>query len=110
MADQVVAGVVAEPVVDRLEAVDVDDHHRPLAAVAGGEGDVLVELGAEAAPVEQPGQRVVVGEIAELRLGLRRAFERARDDLAVGRRRVSPALLRSPARVLGSRSLATRGR
>ena len=70
LADQVVAGVVAERVVDRLEAVDVDDHHRALAAVAGAEGDVLVELGAEAAPVEQPGQRVVVGEVAELGLGL----------------------------------------
>ena len=35
LADQVVAGVVAEAVVDRLEAVDVDDHHRALAAVAG---------------------------------------------------------------------------
>ena len=40
LPDQVVAGVVAEAVVDRLEAVDVDDHHRALAAVAGAEGDV----------------------------------------------------------------------
>ena len=68
-ADQAVAGVVAVSVVDRLEAVDVDDHHRPLAAVAGAEGDVLVELGAEAAAVEQAGQRVVVGEVAQLGLG-----------------------------------------
>ena len=42
--DQVVAGLVAELVVDLLEAVDVDDHHRALAAVAGGEGDVAVEV------------------------------------------------------------------
>ncbi len=69
LADQVVAGMVAERVVDRLQPVDVDDHHRALAAVAGGEGDVLVELGAEAAAVEQPGERVVVGEIAQLGLG-----------------------------------------
>jgi hypothetical protein len=77
--------VVAVRVVDRLEAVDVDDHHRPLAAVAGAEGDVLVELGAEAATVEQPGERVVVGEIAKLRLGplgLRQGFG---DDLTVFR-------------------------
>ena len=82
-ADQVVAGVVAERVVDRLEAVDVDDHHRALAAVAGGEGDVLVELGAEAAAVEQAGERVVVGEVAQLGLGLLGLRERLVDDLAV---------------------------
>ena len=76
-ADQVVAGLVAEPVVDPLQPVDVDHHHRAAAAVAGGEGDVLVELGAEAAPVEQPGQRVVVGEVAQLGLGLLGPFQRA---------------------------------
>ena len=76
-ADQVVAGLVAEPVVDLLEAVDVDDHHRALAAVAGGEGDVLVELGAEAAAVQQPGQRVVVGQVAQLGLGLLGLLERS---------------------------------
>ena len=70
-------------VVDRLEAVDVDDHHRALAAVAGAEGDVLVELGAEAAAVEQAGQRVVVGEIAQLGLGLLGLRKGCVDDLAV---------------------------
>jgi len=80
LADQVVPGVVAERVVDALEAVDVDDHHRPLAAVAGGEGDVLVELAAEAAPVEQPGERVVVGEVAQLGLGLLGVGQRLLDD------------------------------
>ena len=75
--------MVAERVVDRLEAVDVDDHHRALAAVAGAEGDVLVELGAEAAPVEQPGERVVVGEVAQLGLGLLGLLQAPRDDLAI---------------------------
>ena len=83
LADQVVAGVVAERVVDRLEAVDVDDHHRAAAAVAGAEGDVLVELGAEAAAVEQAGQRVVVGQVAELGLGPLGPLQRREDDLAV---------------------------
>ena len=62
-----VARMVAERVVDRLEAVDVDDHHRALATVASGEGDVLIELGAEAAAVEQAGERIMVGDVAELR-------------------------------------------
>ncbi len=83
VADQVVAGVVTERVVDRLEAVDVDDHHRALAAVAGAEGDVLVELGAEATAVEQAGERVVIGEVAQLGLGLLGLRKRPGDDLAV---------------------------
>ena len=75
--------MVAVGVVDRLEAVDVDDHHRPLAAVAGGEGDVLVQFGAEAAAVEQAGQRVVVGEVAQLGLSPLGLGQRLRDDLAI---------------------------
>ena len=81
--DQVVALAVAEPVVDLLEAVDVDDHHRPLAAVTGAEGDMLVELGTEAAAIEQPGQRVVVGQVTELGLGPLGPLERSLDDRAV---------------------------
>ena len=61
---------MAEAVIDRLEAVDVDDHHRALAAVAGAEGHVLVELGTKPAAIEQPGERVVVGQVAQLGLGL----------------------------------------
>ena len=84
-ADQVVALLVAEPVVDPLQPVDVDHHHRAAAAVAGGEVDVGVEAGAEGAAVQQRGERVVFGEIAQLGLGLLRLFERAEDDLTVGR-------------------------
>ena len=98
LADQVVAGLVAEPVVDRLEAVDVDDHHRALAAVAGAEGDVLVELGAEAAAVEQAGERVVVGEVAQLGLGLLGLAQGLVDDLAVLRLELARAPPRSPDR------------
>ena len=82
-----------------LEAVDVDDHHRALAAVAGGEGDVLVEFGAEAAPVEQPGQRVVVGQVAQLGLGLLGLLQRPLDDLAV----LGAQLLAAPPSTAGSR-------
>ena len=105
LADQVVAGVVAEAVVDRLEAVDVDDHHRALAAVAGAEGDVLVELGAEAAAVEEAGQRVVVGEVAQLGLGPLGPFAARRGRPRGPRRRACRAPPRSRGRCwLGSRS------
>ena len=62
-ADQLVAGMVAERVVDVLEAVDVDAGDGEPGAVALGrlgEGD---ELGFEQAPVGQAGQRVVIGEM-----------------------------------------------
>jgi hypothetical protein len=75
--------VMAQAVVDRLEAVDVDDHHRALAAVAAGEGDVGVQLGAETAAVEQAGQRVVIGDVAQLGLGLLGLDQRLVDDLPV---------------------------
>jgi hypothetical protein len=83
LADQDIAGMVAEGVVDLLEAVDVDDHHRPLAAIASAERDVLVQLRAKAPPVEQPGQRVVIGEIAQLGLGLLGLGQGSLDDLPV---------------------------
>ena len=83
LSDQVVAGVVAERVIDQLEAVDVDDHHRALAAVAGAEGDELVEFGAETAPIEEPGQGIVIGEVAKLGLGPLGAFEGRLDHLAI---------------------------
>src|SRR5262249_284945 len=78
-----VAGLVAEAVVDGLEAVDVDDHHRPLTPVPGAERDVAVQFGAEAATVEEARERIVIGEVPEFRLGLRSALESAGDDLPV---------------------------
>ena len=108
LADQVVAGLVAERVVDQLEAVDVDDHHRALAAVAGAEGDELVEFGAEAAPVEEAGQGVVVGEVAQLGLGPLGAFQRRQHDLAVLGSSLSSTALIAGSLWPGSRSFVHR--
>ena len=61
LAQQVVAGVVAEGVVDRLEAVEVEEQDGAVAVRAGEGGlDALDERRA----VGQPGQRV--GERAGL--------------------------------------------
>ncbi len=65
-ADDLVAGLVAAGVVDVLEAVEVEQVERALAAVARGVGDELGQLLVEAAAVEEAGQRVVVGEVLEL--------------------------------------------
>ena len=66
--DQLVAGRVAERVVDRLEVVEVEHDRRALRAVALDVGDVALELALERAAVEQAGQRVVVGHVAQLGL------------------------------------------
>ena len=50
--DQVVALLVAEFVVDLLQPVDVDHHHRAAAAVARGEVDIGVQAHPEGAPVQ----------------------------------------------------------
>ena len=66
--DQLVADGVAERVVDVLEAVEVEHQDRAAMAVALGRSQRAVELLLEAAAVEQPGQRVVVGEVLQLAL------------------------------------------
>ena len=66
--DQLVAGVVAERVVDRLEVVDVEHEQRAAGAVARHLGEVAADLELEAAPVEQTRQRVVVGHVLQLLL------------------------------------------
>jgi len=66
--DQLVADPVAERVVDRLEVVEVEHDRRAARPVALDVGDVALELALERAPVEQSGERVVVGQVAQLRL------------------------------------------
>ena len=90
-----VAAGVPVAVVDRLEAVDVDEHDRQRAIVARRAAHERGELAAEEAPVVQARQLVGVGELLEAALALeqllaqgRRAAGRAhaRDDLGVGGR------------------------
>ena len=78
---QRVAGGMAEKVVDLLEAVEVDAEQRQLAAVRGGHRDLAVELAVEAAAIGQAGQRIVLGEVAQIGFGLL-----ARADVADGDR------------------------
>ena len=68
-AEQLVAGGVAERVVDVLEVVEVERRARaPRCRSARRTASDAVELLLEAAAVEQPGQRVVVGEVLQLAL------------------------------------------
>ena len=64
-ADQLVAGLVAERVVDVLEAVDVDHEQGAGAHAAARGGDLELELLQEPAAVEQVGERVVIGEVLQ---------------------------------------------
>ena len=57
-SQDVVAGMVAEQVVDRLEAVEVEDADRERRGIVGAVADQPVDLVEEAAQVAEPGQRV----------------------------------------------------
>src|SRR5690606_20784819 len=59
VAQQVVALGVAEGVVDRLEAVEVEHEHAEAMALCAGAGVRLLHQAAEGAPVVQAGQRVL---------------------------------------------------
>ena len=61
-----VAGEMADPVVDRLEVVEVEHDEREGAAVAVGAGDLARERLVEVAAVVQPGESVEIRELARL--------------------------------------------
>ena len=63
-----VAGGVAEPVVDRLEAVEVEKDERTARPLASGAGERALQGVEEERAVGQPGEAVVAREALELRL------------------------------------------
>ena len=69
LEQQGVARFVAERVVDRLEAIEVDQHQRALRAGGADFGEPVLEQLADEAPVGQPGQRVVACGMVELDVG-----------------------------------------
>ena len=79
--EQVVARLVAELVVDGLEVIQIDQQHRPAAAIAGRRLGFLGQRLLEAPAVEQRGQKIVVDEMIQMRLralSARRCPEAAR--------------------------------
>ena len=98
LAQHMVAGVVAVPVVDRLEAVEVDVDHRHAALVAAAEADI-VDGDLEAPVVEQAGERIGVGLGPEL-VGLTPHPHGLLTDVGDGAERLQVAVeQRRPARV-----------
>ena len=63
--EELVAGVVPERVVDLLEVVEVEQQQGAGRTVPAAPVEVALELALEAAPVGQPGEHVVVGEVGE---------------------------------------------
>ena len=61
LLQHLVAGLVAQGVVDALEVVDVGEQQRQLAACATQHHQPVVQALAERQPVGQPGQRVGIG-------------------------------------------------
>src|SRR4051812_42313113 len=60
--EESIARGVAVAVVDLLEAIQVEENARDLAAVALGALDGLVERRREADAIGEPGERIAVGE------------------------------------------------
>ncbi len=61
--EELVAGRVAEDVVDALEAVEVDEVQREGVVAAPRARDLAAQAVAQERPVRQVGQRVVMGEM-----------------------------------------------
>ncbi|MCY1510187.1 hypothetical protein D9M68_445570 [compost metagenome] len=68
--EQLVAGVVAEAVVDALEVVDVEEHHGQRLLELGVVEQFFAEVVVEGAAIGQVGQGVVVGDVLQLHLHL----------------------------------------
>ena len=66
LAYQIVAGLVAVEIVDLLEAVEVDEQQAHPAAVGADPGEGAVDPLPESHPVQQPGQSVMAGLVAQL--------------------------------------------
>ena len=79
LPQQLVAGRVPERVVDRLEAVEIDEAHRERQAVAPGARDRPLDLGEEHVPVGQSGQAVDARQLLHLQLGKRGGRDVAAD-------------------------------
>jgi len=65
LREHVVAHRLPERVVDLLEVVEIEDHHREEAPAAIGAGDGVIQAVGEQRPVRQPGERFVMREARE---------------------------------------------
>ncbi|MNP10621.1 hypothetical protein D3C76_1027770 [compost metagenome] len=65
-----VAHRMAEGIVDVLEVVEVEEHQRAAQVMALEQGDLLAQAIHQQRAVGQVGQRVVVGQVTDLRLGV----------------------------------------
>ncbi len=70
LLEEQVAHMVAEGVVDVLEAVQVDEQHRQLLARARAADHRMLQAVVEQQPVRQRRERIVVGQVVELVLRL----------------------------------------
>src|SRR5476651_1905246 len=82
--EQGIAGGVAVLVVDRLEAVEIDEQQRRLALVALQIGERALELALEAAPVEDIEQWIDVGARFEFADGAMRTGDVGLEPLDLG--------------------------
>ena len=65
---QPIAGIVAERVVDVLEVVEIQEHHRDVAPRAPGQRQRVLDAIAKQVAIGEPRQRIVEGQLAQLLL------------------------------------------
>ena len=110
--EQVVAGGVAERIVDELELVEVGEQHRDGAAVAPAARERALEAVERQRPVRQRGERIVQRAVAYLGLD-EVAVDRARGDVRHGADEVElvgrEPPLAAPVRAQHAPDLAARG-
>jgi len=59
---------MAERVVDELEVIEIDRQQRPCRSVVPRADQLELDFLSKAPPIEQTGQRVVIGEVGQLAL------------------------------------------
>ena len=81
---QLVGDRMSEPVVDRLEAVEVDEQQCQLTVSLSGGADCLLQAPDQKATVWQPGQPIVMGDTLCGHCPARRSLERLHEALVFG--------------------------
>ena len=66
VAQQFVTGAMTEKIVDRLEAIQIDERHAQLVLAPGGTAQRFGKVRVEGGPIGQPGEAVAIGELLEL--------------------------------------------
>ncbi len=81
---KLVAGRMSQGIIDMLEAIQVQEQHRDLVPVTGGERDRLADPVAEQQPVGQAGEEIMLGRMKDFQRHRPGGADIAQDDDRAG--------------------------